>query len=112
MWKTARDSFRYRLEASKCAMLISPDHCRAARVLLGWGQEELVERSKVSIATIRRFENGKEVSDKVSDKNRLILMQTFEKAGIIFVFEGEEVAGHKISIGVALRSKKMRKGPL
>jgi len=93
-------------------MLISPDHCRAARVLLGWDQEELVERSKVSIATIRRFENGKEVSNKVSDKNRLILMQTFEKAGIVFVFEGDVVARHKISIGVALRSKKMRKGPL
>ena len=45
------DSFCY-----KTKMLSS--QCRAARALLSWGQDTLIERAQVSTVTIRSFENG------------------------------------------------------
>jgi transcriptional regulator with XRE-family HTH domain len=39
-------------------MTLSPAQCRAARALLNWTQEDLVERCKITKKTIADFERG------------------------------------------------------
>jgi transcriptional regulator with XRE-family HTH domain len=39
-------------------MAFTPAQCRAARALLNWSQEDLVERSKITKKTIADFERG------------------------------------------------------
>jgi PAS domain-containing protein len=62
--------------------------CRAARALLGWTAQDLVQASGVSAATITRFEN-QSLSDtaegpSIRPVSRHDLAAAFEKAGIIF----------------------------
>jgi DNA-binding XRE family transcriptional regulator len=37
---------------------MSPEQCRAARAWLGWTQQDLAQRGKVSLSTIQAFEKG------------------------------------------------------
>jgi transcriptional regulator with XRE-family HTH domain len=38
--------------------MFKPEHCRAARAVLGWSIRDLAEHSKVNFKTVARFENG------------------------------------------------------
>lgn len=65
---------------------LTSGHIRAARALLRWNQEDLVERSGVSIATIKRLEK----MDGVVSANRVTIeaiVRAFEEAGIEFIDE-------------------------
>ena len=64
--------------------MITPTLSRAARVLLGWKQDDLADRSSVGINTIRLFEGGKSSPHRSTLK---LLTETFEKAGIEFLGE-------------------------
>lgn len=67
-------------------VIITYQQCRAARELLGWKQNDLSEKSKISAGTIADFERGvREL--RVSTLESLI--DAFEKAGIRF--ENDEV---------------------
>lgn len=59
---------------------LSPEQCKTARFLLGWGQRELANESGVSTPTIVRFERGERV------KKALIRALTFafHEAGVEF----------------------------
>lgn len=72
---------------------------RAARILLGWDQVELADRSTVSLATIRRFEQGAEIGHL----HLAALRRAVEAAGVIVLEDGSDVRGERISMGVALR---------
>jgi DNA-binding XRE family transcriptional regulator len=37
---------------------MSPEQCRAARAWLGWKQQDLARRAKVSLSTVQAFEKG------------------------------------------------------
>jgi hypothetical protein len=74
--------------------------------LLGWSQLDLVEKTKVSIISVRRFEGGHDVSDTIKDTLRVRL----EKAGAVFFFAGDTLNDIEAEIGVVLRKKKA-KGP-
>lgn len=63
---------------------ISAAQCRAARALLDWGRTELQEVSKVSGNTIARIEQGRESIPATMT----LLIDAFEKAGIIFTDNG------------------------
>ena len=76
--------------------MITPTLSRAARVLLGWNQDDLAEHSSVGINTIRMFEGSKSKPHKSTVR---LLTETFEKAGIEFI---EENGGGP---GVRLRAK-------
>jgi transcriptional regulator with XRE-family HTH domain len=39
--------------------MMTPEHSRAARAWLGWTQQELADRAKVGLSTIKDFESGK-----------------------------------------------------
>ena len=45
---------------------LTPEQCRAARVLLKWSQEELAYQANVSVLTIRHFEKEKTVPLRVT----------------------------------------------
>jgi transcriptional regulator with XRE-family HTH domain len=61
---------------------LTPAQCRAARALLGWSQESLVEASQVAKKTIADFERGARFPRPrtLSD-----LRRGFESAGVIFI---------------------------
>jgi ribosome-binding protein aMBF1 (putative translation factor) len=39
--------------------MMKPEHSRAARAWLGWSQQDLAERAKVGLSTVKDFESGK-----------------------------------------------------
>lgn len=59
--------------------------CRAARALLGWRHQTLVDKSGVSSAAVTTFEAE---TTKPHGSTRRKLQATFEAAGIVFVPDG------------------------
>lgn len=39
--------------------MMAPEHSRAARAWLGWSQQDLADRAKVGLSTVKDFEAGK-----------------------------------------------------
>lgn len=67
--------------------MITGRQLRAARVLIGWEQLELAERSRVAIGTIRRMESfSGEIGSRTSTLSQV--QATLEKAGIAFLSDG------------------------
>lgn len=64
------------------AWALLPEHCRAARYLLGWSAQELAERSGVAVGTVTRFE-----LEQVQCRERTLreLIRAFEHAGVRLV---------------------------
>jgi transcriptional regulator with XRE-family HTH domain len=63
-------------------MELSPGHCRAARGLLNWSQEDLARRSEVTRRTIANFELS---TKKANIRTIQKLLAAFEAAGIEFL---------------------------
>lgn len=66
---------------------------RAARALLNWSQGDLVEKSGLSLTTIRRMEDERIGPDRSSAGNVNVVTQVFRSAGIAFLEPGEIVKG-------------------
>ena len=60
---------------------LSGIHCRAARALVNWHQDDLVRESGVSKRTIHNFENDQNITDRVKRD----LCEAFERAGVEFM---------------------------
>jgi transcriptional regulator with XRE-family HTH domain len=74
-------------------MTITPSQCRAARGLIGWSQDQLVEASGVTRATIANFELGKRAPyERTLDELRAAL----ESAGVEFIAENGGGAGVRL----------------
>ncbi|SDG17887.1 Helix-turn-helix [Limimonas halophila] len=65
--------------------MIRSEHCRAARALLGWTQQELADQADLGLITVRNFEAGKTTPHKGTLR---LLRETFERHGITFITEG------------------------
>ena len=76
----------------------SPQQCRAARALIGMGQNTLAADASVSRGVIIDFENGKRTPGK---NNLAAVRSAFERAGVEFFTES--VAG---AFGVKTRRKQ------
>jgi len=64
--------------------MIYPVQVRAARGLLGMGQEELAALASISVVTLKRFEAaGIEIRGTASTHSRL--QRALEGAGIVFI---------------------------
>jgi DNA-binding transcriptional regulator YiaG len=74
---------------------MSPDQCRAARGWLSWTQQELADRAKVGLSTLRDFEARRR---KPIPNNLAAIRSALEAAGIEFT-NGDVP-------GVRLRKKK------
>ena len=80
-------------------MNLTSEMVRAARALLRWGQEDLAEKAKVSLPTIKRIE--KNPGPIPGRRETAAAIETaFAKAGVEFLFDRGE--------GV-IRLKKARK---
>lgn len=64
--------------------MISPMQCRAARGLLDWSQQQLADRSKVGIVTIRQLEAG---AHEPRRSTLQVVRLAFEAAGVEFIEE-------------------------
>ena len=74
-------------------MTISPGQCRAARGLIGWSQDQLVDASGVTRATIANFELGKRAPyERTLDE----LRRALESAGVEFIAENGGGAGVRL----------------
>jgi DNA-binding transcriptional regulator YiaG len=60
---------------------MSPEQCRAARAWLGWSQQELANRAKVGLSTLRDFEARRR---KPIPNNLAAIKAALEAAGIEF----------------------------
>lgn len=69
--------------------MISMNHVRAARALLGWSQDDLSRESGVSIQTIKRMESKGFESCKFTTYQDV--MKAFEKAGVTFTPGGPQL---------------------
>lgn len=76
-------------------MTITPEQCRAARSLLDWDQEKLVDMAGVKRRTVYSFEFGDKVSPETVEKIRIGL----ESGGVVFLDDDEG----RYKSGVALK---------
>ena len=69
--------------------MITARQSRAARALLGWTQETLADKARVSLTALKRLEseNGLEVFESTRDEVR----RAFERSGIVFLNSGQGV---------------------
>ena len=74
---------------------LTPEHCRAARGLLGWSQGDLERCAGVSRKTLADFEGGKRTP---YDRTLADIRGALEAGGVIFI-DGDEP-------GVQLRRHK------
>jgi DNA-binding XRE family transcriptional regulator len=65
---------------------VTPAQCRAARGLLAWNQADLADNARVSVVTIRNFENEKSNPQRATIE---VMRRAFETAGVKFVDDGE-----------------------
>lgn len=74
--------------------MLAPEQSRAARAWLDWSQDDLAQRAKVSLSTIRDFEKGR----RTPIANNLdAIHRVFEASGVIF----ENTGG--IATGISVR---------
>lgn len=69
---------------------MTPEQCRAARALLNWSQQQLADASRISNATIRNFESGRNAPQVAT---LWLLKSTLEGAGVVFLADGELTQG-------------------
>lgn len=73
--------------------------CRAARALISWSQDQLVDASKVTKSTIANFEAGKR---EPYPRTLADLRSALEAAGVEFLDDGQAAAAG--GAGVRLKS--------
>ena len=80
--------------------MITTTQCRAARALLDWNQQELADRARVGIVTVRQLEGGK-TQPRRSTLD--VIQRALEAAGVEFI---DENGGGP---GVRLRKRQQKK---
>lgn len=83
---------------------LKPEHCRAARHLLGWSASDLAGNARVAVATVTRLEEGKGEL-KVTTLRKLV--DALERAGVVWSRTGGQETYVQLDDGVrvALRGE-------
>ena len=72
------------------AVMLAPEQSRAARGWLDWTQDELAQKARTSLSTIRDFEKGR----RIPIANNLdAIRRAFEAHGVKMLFDGDRPAG-------------------
>jgi hypothetical protein len=86
--------------------VIDPVQLRMARAALGWTLQQLSERAKVHLNTVRRCELGYETLTGTMQK----IEEVFRKEGVIFIDETDDAGpGIRLGHGRNLKSASTRK---
>jgi DNA-binding XRE family transcriptional regulator len=83
-----------------------PEHCRAARGMLSWSQEELAALAGVSRSTVRDFEGCRH---ELHRSTEALLIKTFEDAGIRFVLDPQKPGVWLLKPGLATARRDAQK---
>jgi len=73
--------------------MLRANQIRAARALLNWSQTELVEKSGLSLTTVRRMEDEKIGPERSSAGNVATVTRVLGDAGILFLEQGQALDG-------------------
>jgi transcriptional regulator with XRE-family HTH domain len=68
---------------------MTPEQCRAARDLLGWTPGDLARAAGVSVITVRDFEAGKPMEERLAP---VLMRRALEGAGVHFGRDGDTVS--------------------
>lgn len=69
---------------------MSPEQCRAARGWLGWSQQELADKARVGLSTVRDFEARRR---QPITNNIEAIRRALEAAGVELVFRDDGSPG-------------------
>ncbi|MER9413662.1 helix-turn-helix transcriptional regulator [Mesorhizobium sp. M0589] len=72
---------------------MTPAQCRAARGLIKWNQDDLATAAKVSVVTVRNFENEKSSPQRATI---VVMNRALEAAGVEFIPENGGGAGVRL----------------
>ena len=81
--------------------MVTAAQCRAARGLLDWSQQDLADRARVGIVTVRQLEGGETQPRRATLD---VIRRALESADVEFI---DENGGGP---GVRLRKRQQRKG--
>ena len=79
------------------------EQSRAARGLLGWTQDDLAKKSRVSVTTIRNFERGASQPIAVTLE---AMQRALEAGGVNFIAEN----GGGLGVRLKLKSSERQRG--
>ena len=65
---------------------MTPSQCRAARGLLNWTQDDMASAARLSVVTVRNFENGRSTPQRATLD---VMQRALETAGVEFT-NGEQ----------------------
>lgn len=77
--------------------LIGAGQIRAARALLEWSQADLVEKTGLSLTTVRRMEDANVGPGRSSAENVSTVQTALEAAGVEFIPENGGGAGVRLA---------------
>ncbi|HMO31054.1 helix-turn-helix transcriptional regulator [Enterovirga sp.] len=73
---------------------MTPAQSRAARGLLKWSQDDLAREARVSVVTVRNFENERSTPQRATLD---VMTRTLEFAGVQFIPENGGGAGARLA---------------
>jgi transcriptional regulator with XRE-family HTH domain len=72
-------------------IMLTGEQVRAARALLSWSEEKLAEEARLSLDTVRQFEQGGSATRLATSD---VLRRALESAGAEFIAENGSVCVH------------------
>jgi len=73
--------------------ILAPAQCRGARGLLGWSQEDLADRAKVSRSTVKDFETERHGLHPGTER---LLIEAIEAGGVMLIAADEAGPGVRL----------------
>jgi transcriptional regulator with XRE-family HTH domain len=84
--------------------MITPAQCRAARGLLDWTQQDLADKARVGIVTLRQFESGASEPRRATVE---VITRALEAAGVEFIDENGGGPGLRLRKAHELGKRKL-----
>jgi len=77
--------------------MMNVEQCRGARALLGWSAQDLADKARVGVATVRRYEGG----STIASGSLKAMAAALAAAGVVFISDGEKSSGGGAGVRLA-----------